>query len=230
MIRLLGYLFAIGAVAFFAAAGVGAVYLDNLTKELPNYEVLSKYEPPVTTRIHAADGELMAEYAHEHRLYIPIQAVPDMVEGSLHLGRGQEFLRASGRRLRRRPSRRDNRSSPDRAPASARSAPRRSPSRSPRTSCCRRSRPTPRKIKEAILAFRIEQAYSKDHILELYLNEIYFGLGAYGIADAALTYFDKSVNELTVAEAAYLAALAQGADQLSSLRAIPIARSSAATG
>ena len=67
-----------------------------------------------------------------------------------------------------------------------------------------------RKIKEAILAFRIEQAYSKDRILELYLNEIFFGLGAYGIAGAALTYFDKSVNELTVAEAAYLAALPKG--------------------
>ena len=64
-----------------------------------------------------------------------------------------------------------------------------------------------RKIKEALLAMRIERAYSKDKILELYLNEIYLGLGAYGIAAASLVYFDKSVNELTVAEAAYLAAL-----------------------
>ncbi|KAJ0345199.1 hypothetical protein COL154_013967, partial [Colletotrichum chrysophilum] len=67
-----------------------------------------------------------------------------------------------------------------------------------------------RKIKVAILSFRIEQAYPKDRILELYLNEIYFGLGAYGVAGAALTYFDKSLNELTVAEAAYLAALPKG--------------------
>ena len=67
-----------------------------------------------------------------------------------------------------------------------------------------------RKIKEMILAFRIEQAYSKDRILELYVNEIFFGLGAYGVAGAALTYFDKSVNELTVSEAAYLAALPKG--------------------
>src|SRR5205814_4066390 len=64
-----------------------------------------------------------------------------------------------------------------------------------------------RKIKEALLAMRLERAYSKDKILELYLNEIYLGLGAYGIAAASLVYFDKSVNELTVAEAAYLAAL-----------------------
>ena len=67
-----------------------------------------------------------------------------------------------------------------------------------------------RKIKEAVLSFRIEEAYSKDRILELYLNEIFFGLGAYGIAGAALTYFDKSVNELTTADAAYLAALPKG--------------------
>ena len=67
-----------------------------------------------------------------------------------------------------------------------------------------------RKIKEAILSFRIEQAYPKDRILELYLNEIYFGLGAYGVAGAALTYFDKSVNELTIDEVAYLAALPKG--------------------
>ena len=64
-----------------------------------------------------------------------------------------------------------------------------------------------RKIKEALLAMRIERAYSKDRILELYLNEIYLGLGAYGIAAASLVYFDKSVNELTIAEASYLAAL-----------------------
>ena len=64
-----------------------------------------------------------------------------------------------------------------------------------------------RKIKEALLAMRIERAYSKDQILELYLNEIYLGLGAYGVAAASLVYFDKSVNELTIAEAAYLAAL-----------------------
>ena len=86
-----------------------------------------------------------------------------------------------------------------------------------------------RKIKEMILAFRIEQAYSKDRILELYLNEIFFGLGAYGVAGAALTYFDKSVNELTVAEAAYLAALPKGPTNYHPF-STPTARSSGATG
>ena len=88
-----------------------------------------------------------------------------------------------------------------------RRAPRPSPSRSPRTSCSTNERSFERKIREALLAFRIEGAYSKDKILELYLNEIYLGLGNYGVAAAALNYYGKSVHELTIAEAAYLAAL-----------------------
>ena len=82
MIRLLGYFFGIGIMlALLAAAGV-AIYVGNLTKDLPDYEVLAKYEPPVTTRFHAADGSLMAEYAHERRLYLPIQAIPDRVKAA----------------------------------------------------------------------------------------------------------------------------------------------------
>src|ERR671915_534227 len=75
-----------------------------------------------------------------------------------------------------------------------------------------------RKIKEALLALRIERAYSKDKILELYLNEIYLGLGAYGVAAASLIYFDKSVHELTLAEAAYLAALPKAPSDLNPYR------------
>ena len=75
-----------------------------------------------------------------------------------------------------------------------------------------------RKIKEALLALRIEQAYSKDKIFELYLNEIYLGLGSYGIAAAALNYFDKPVNQLSIAEAAYLAALPKAPENYNPLR------------
>ncbi len=82
MIRLIGYFFGIGTtLALLVAAGV-AIYVGHLTKELPDYEVLAKYEPPVTTRIHASDGSLMAEYAHERRLYLPIQAIPDRVKAA----------------------------------------------------------------------------------------------------------------------------------------------------
>src|SRR6202790_4111663 len=75
-----------------------------------------------------------------------------------------------------------------------------------------------RKIKEALLALKIERTYSKEKILELYLNEIYLGLGAYGIAAASLLYFDKSVHELTPAEAAYLAALPKGPNNYNPFR------------
>ena len=105
--------------------------------------------------------------------------------------------------------------------AGASRAPRRSPSRSPRTSCVGSEKSYERKIREALIALRIEATFSKDKILELYLNEIFLGPDAgrnlHGIAAAALDYFGKSVHELTIAEAAYLAALAEGAEQLSSL-------------
>ncbi len=83
MIRLIGYFFGIGTtLALLVAAGV-ALYISHVAKDLPDYEVLAKYEPPVTTRIHASDGSLMAEYARERRLYLPIQAIPDLRQGGL---------------------------------------------------------------------------------------------------------------------------------------------------
>ena len=93
------------------------------------------------------------------------------------------------------------------AATGGRSAPRRSRSRSPRTCCCRTRFRSSARSRRSLLATRIEQALSKDRILELYLNEIYLGSGAYGVAAAALTYFNKSLDELTLGEAAYLAGL-----------------------
>ena len=144
------------------------------------------------TRIHAADGQLVAEHARERRLYLPIQAVPDLIKAAFLSAEDKNFYEHGGvdfygivralMRQRRRP----------RLAASAWSAPRPSPSRSRRTSCSPTSRAYDRKIKEALLALRIEQAYSKDKILELYLNEIYLGLGSYGIAAAALELFRQA--------------------------------------
>lgn len=76
MIRLIGYFFGIAtAFALLAAAAIG-IYISALTKDLPDYEVLARYEPPVTTRVHASDGSLMGEFARQRRLYLPIQAIP----------------------------------------------------------------------------------------------------------------------------------------------------------
>ncbi|TIQ89825.1 MAG: penicillin-binding protein, partial [Mesorhizobium sp.] len=96
MIRLFGYFFGVGtALALLVAAGV-AIYISHLSKDLPDYEVLAKYEPPVTTRIHASDGALMAEYARERRLYLPIQAVPDRVKAAFLSAEDKNFYNHPG--------------------------------------------------------------------------------------------------------------------------------------
>jgi penicillin-binding protein 1A len=205
MIRLIGYFFGIGTMLALLVAGGVAAYVGNLAKDLPDYEVLSSYEPPVTTRVHAVDGALMGEFARERRLYLPIQAVPDRVKAA--------FLSAEDKNFYKHPGV-DFEGVIRAALVYAKGGPMQGGStitqQVAKNFLLTNERSLERKAKEAILSFRIEQAYSKDRILELYLNEIFFGLGAYGVAGAALTYFDKSVNELTVAEAAYLAALPKG--------------------
>ncbi len=209
MIRLIGYLFGMGVtIALVAAIGV-AIYINGLTKDLPNYEALANYEPPVMTRIHASDGELMAEYARERRLYLPIQAVPDRVKAAFLSAEDKNFYSHPGidiSGLGRAIMVNLKNAGSGRRPVGASTI----TQQVAKNFLLNSEQTYDRKIREMILAFRIEQTYSKDRILELYLNEIFFGLGAYGIAGAALTYYDKSVNELTVAEAAYLAALPKG--------------------
>ena len=94
--RFFGYLFGIGAVFFLAIAAVAAWYVSGLTADLPNYDVLSKYEPPVMTRVHAADGQLIAEYAQERRLYLPIQAIPERVKAAFISAEDKNFYEHSG--------------------------------------------------------------------------------------------------------------------------------------
>jgi penicillin-binding protein 1A len=183
------------------AAGV-AWYIGDASQDLPDYEVLNSYEPPVTTRVHAASGELMAEYARERRLFLPIQAIPDRVKAA--------FLSAEDKNFYRHPGVDPvglARAVINNIRTGARQGASTITQQVAKNFLLSSDQTYERKIKEAILSFRIEQAYSKDRILELYLNEIFFGLNSYGIAGAALTYFNKSVNELTIAETAYLAAL-----------------------
>lgn len=209
MIRLIGYFFGVGVtLALVVAAGV-AIYLASLSSDLPDYEVLARYEPPVTTRVHAADGALMGEFARERRLYLPIQAIPDRVKAAFLSAEDKNFYNHPGidvSGLGRAILTNVQNLGSGRRPVGASTI----TQQVAKNFLLSADQTYERKIKEVILSFRIEQAYPKDRILELYLNEIFFGLGAYGIAGAALTYFDKSVNELTVAEVAYLAALPKG--------------------
>ena len=158
------------------------------------------------TRVHAADGSLLAEYARERRLYLPGSAIPPLVKEAFisaedknfytHNGVDPEGIARAVLVLLARVKHVEGASTITQQVA--------------KNFFLSNERTLERKIREALLAFRIEGAYSKDKILELYLNEIYLGLGNYGVAAAALNYFGKSVNELTLSEAAYLAALPKG--------------------
>ncbi len=206
LVRFLGFLFAAGTVVFLVAvAGVaGAIW--HFSKDLPDYSQLQDYEPPVMTRVHAADGSLLGEYAKERRLYLPIQAVPKLVINAFLAAEDKNFYEHGGvdySGMARAALLYVQNYGSNRRPQGASTI----TQQVAKNFLLTNEVSFTRKIKEALLAMRIERTYSKDKILELYLNEIYLGLGAYGIAAASLVYFDKSVNELTIAEASYLASL-----------------------
>jgi penicillin-binding protein 1A len=206
MLRLFGFLFTAGVIVFLAVSAGVAYVLWTYSQDLPDYEALANYEPKVMSRLHANDGRLIAEYAREERLYVPIETVPDMVVRAFISAEDKNFyehggidiaaiFRAAVTNLRNY------------------QAGRRLVGASTITQQVAKNfllsnvRSFERKIKEAMLAIRMERAFDKGKILELYLNEIYFGIGSYGIAAASLNYFGKELHELEVHEAAYLAAL-----------------------
>jgi len=206
LLRIFGYIFGIGMLLGIVVLALVAMYISDLNKDLPDYEVLNAYEPPVTTRIHAGDGALMAEYARERRLYLPIQAIPNMIKNAFISAEDKNFYSHPGiditGLIRAVVTNVKNYGSNKRAVGASTIT-----QQVAKNFLLTNERSYERKIKEAILSLRIEQAYSKDKILELYLNEPFLGLGAYGVAGASLTYFNKSVNEIKLHEAAYLAAL-----------------------
>jgi penicillin-binding protein 1A len=218
ILRFLGFLFAAGTILFVVGVAAVSGLLWHYSKDLPDYSQLQDYEPPVMTRVHAADGSLVAEYARERRLYIPIQAVPKLVINAFLAAEDKNFYEHGGLDFtgiaRAAVSYVQNFGS-GRHPQGASTITQQVAKNFLLTNEVSFSR----KIKEALLALKIERTYSKDKILELYLNEIYLGLGAYGIASASLTYFDKGVNELTVQEAAYLAALPKAPNNYHPFRA-----------
>jgi penicillin-binding protein 1A len=206
LVRFLGFLFAAGTVVFLVGVTAVAGAIWHFSKDLPDYSQLQDYEPPVMTRVHATDGSLLGEYAKERRLYLPIQAVPKLVINAFLAAEDKNFYEHGGidysGMLRAALLYAQNYGS-NRRPQGASTI----TQQVAKNFLLNNEVSFTRKIKEALLAIRIERAYSKDKILELYLNEIYLGLGAYGVAAASLVYFDKSANELTIAEASYLASL-----------------------
>lgn len=192
-----------------AGGAIGGVTLWTLHKygqDLPDYRQLAVYEPDVMTRVHAGDGQLMAEFAIEKRAFVPIEAMPKRVINAFLSAEDKNFYTHSGidfTGVARAVITNVKNFATGRRPVGASTITQQVAKNFLLTNVVS----IERKIKEAILAVRMERAFTKDTILELYLNEIYLGYGSYGVAAAALNYFNKSLNELTYAEAAYLAAL-----------------------
>jgi penicillin-binding protein 1A len=208
-LRFIGWIFAGGTIVFLIGVTAVAGLLWHFSKELPDYSQLQDYEPAVMTRVHAADGQLLAEYARERRLYLPIQAVPRLVINAFIAAEDKSFYEHGGldfSGIARAGLSYAQNYGTGRRPQGASTITQQVAKNFLLTNELSWSR----KIKEALLAMKIERAFSKEKILELYLNEIYLGLGAYGVAAASLLYFNKSVHELTLPEAAYLAALPKG--------------------
>ena len=173
---------------------------------LPDYKKLSNYQPPISSRVYSENSKLIAEYALEKRLFIPYESLPDKIINSFLSAEDKNFfshpgidakgiLRAIVKNLK-------NISQNKRLEGASTIT-----QQVAKNFLLTNEVSMKRKIKEAILAFRIERAYTKKRILELYLNQIYLGQGTYGIAAASLEYFDKSIKELNYSEAALLAAL-----------------------
>lgn len=193
-------------LAGFAALGGGALYLNKLSQDLPDYKVLAEYTPPVTTRVYGADGTLVAEFARERRLFVPITAIPDHVKYAFVSAEDKSFFEHDGLDsrgiLRAGISNIDNYLKGRRLEGGSTIT-----QQVAKNFLLSSEQKLERKIREMLVTRRIEKAFTKDHILELYLNEIYLGNRSYGVAAAALNYFNKAMDELTIADAAYLAVL-----------------------
>src|SRR3981189_2146220 len=206
LVRFVGFLFTVGTVVFLFGVAAVAGLIWHYSRDLPEYSQLQDYEPPVMTRVHAADGALLGEYSKERRLYLPIQAVPKLWVNACLAAEDKTFYEHGGidfTGMARAAVLLAQNFGSNRRPQGASTI----TQQVAKNFLLTNEVSFTRKIKEALLAMRLERAYSKDKILELYLNEIYLGLGSWGVPAASLFYFKKSVNDLTISEAAYLAAL-----------------------
>ena len=197
-----------------AALTLGAVF-HMYGRDLPSYEILAQYTPKTISRIYSGEGQIIDEFATERRLFTPISEIPDVVKQAFVSAEDQNFYIHPGY---------DIRGIAAAAVEAVQSRGRDIRGASTITQQVMKNfllsadRTAERKIKELILAVRIERAMTKDQILELYLNEIFLGQNSYGVAAAAQTYFNKPLTDLTPAEAAYLAALAQRPGNLHPVR------------
>ena len=192
-------------VAVVGAAG-GWMAWQHFSAGLPDVDGLRNYQPPVMSRVYAGDARLLAELATERRIFVPFSAIPDVVRRAFVSAEDQNFWTHAGVdpiAIARAAVTDLSHLGQGRRPIGASTI----TQQVAKNMLLDNQVSISRKVKEAILAMRIEQTLTKERILELYLNEIYLGLGSYGVAAAAQAYFNKPLDQLTIAEAAFLAAL-----------------------
>ncbi|MBI1272731.1 MAG: PBP1A family penicillin-binding protein [Alphaproteobacteria bacterium] len=204
--RWLANLFSIATFGLIAVVVAAFLLYNAFSSNLPDYSMLKDYKPPILSRIYAGDGKLMATIAAEQRIFVPIDVIPKRVIDAFLSAEDKDFYIHQGidfSGIMRAIFTNVQNMATDRRPVGASTI----TQQVAKNFLLTNEVSITRKVREAILATRIEEALPKDRILELYMNEIFLGRRSYGIAAAALNYFNKSLDELTVAEAAYLAAL-----------------------
>jgi penicillin-binding protein 1A len=205
-VRILQWVFATAFLGFMFSLVAVALVVQHYSASLPSTDQLSNYNPAVVTRLYASDGKLMAEYAKEKRFFLPLSAIPKAVQVAFISAEDKNFYSHQGvdligtiRAMRNNVLNAGTGHSMAGGSTITQQV--------VKNFLLSNEKSFERKIKEAILAYRISNIYSKEKILELYLNEIYLGQGTYGVAAASVNYFDKSLDQLTTEEVALLAAL-----------------------
>lgn len=199
---------AISSAMLLGIVGICVVMLviRHYGENLPDISSLRDYNPPVVSRVHAGDGRLMAEFASERRVFVPVNRMPQRVIDAFLSSEDKTFYEHAGidpRGILGAAITNFENMGSGRHPVGASTI----TQQVAKNFLVGNETSYVRKIREALIAFRIEEAFTKDEILELYLNQIFLGQRAYGVGSAALAYFNKTLDELTIAEAAYLAAL-----------------------
>ncbi len=197
--------------------------LWTFSNNIPDYKFLKNYKPAVSSKMYSGNGEVVADFSKEKRIFVPYEAIPKNVINSFLSAEDKNFFSHPGIDakgvLRAIIKNTQNMMSSKRLEGASTIT-----QQVAKNFLLTNEVSLNRKIKEAILAFRIERALSKERILELYLNQIYLGSGAYGVAAASLEYFDKSIKELNYNEAALLAALPKAPSKYNPYRNIELAK------
>ena len=197
--------------------------LWNFSNNIPDYKFLKSYKPPVSSKVYSGNGDLVADFSKEKRIFVPYSSIPQEVINAFLSAEDKNFFSHPGVDakgvLRAVINNFKNIMTSKRLEGASTIT-----QQVAKNFLLTNEVSFNRKIKEAILAFRIERALSKERILELYLNQIYLGSGAYGVAAASLEYFDKSIKELNYSEAALLAALPKAPSRYNPYRDIELAK------